>query len=219
MENGNFSWKNWLYMAIFNSIYMLNCQKVVKFHICLPGKGLTCLRTLHRSMNKFPSIFGQTVEIRQAANLKNTLILSTYYIIGPPYLRLWDSLTHSMSMKEFWVWRKSGSSTWSSSLTLLVPTSSSWPCRFRTLKTSGHLGICSTGWWFATFFIFPYWEESSQLTNTSQRGSNHQPVNVISVFFFRRFLLIHHVWTLCRIHWIHLRFLSFGRPTLPYIQV
>ena len=44
--------------------------------------------------------------------------------------------------QEFWVWRKSGSSTWSSSLTPLVATSSSCPCRCRTRKTSGHLGIC-----------------------------------------------------------------------------
>ena len=34
-----------------------------------------------------------------------------------------------------------------------------------------------SGWWFGTFFIFSiYWEESSQLTNIFQRGSNHQLV-------------------------------------------
>ena len=36
-----------------------------------------------------------------------------------------------------------------------------------------------SGWWFGTFFIFPYiGNKSSQLTNIFHRGSNHQPATL-----------------------------------------
>jgi hypothetical protein len=33
----------------------------------------------------------------------------------------------------------------------------------------------TTGWWFGIFFIFPYWEEESQLTNSYFSEGQAQP--------------------------------------------